>query len=68
MSGLFVDVEREMYPWSITYSTAEYLGLLQTQSDHRMVESGLRERLLTGIAEVLDDHCDALPQEYRTVL
>ncbi|MGC1909171.1 MAG: class I SAM-dependent methyltransferase [Candidatus Dormiibacterota bacterium] len=67
-SGLFVDVERELYPWSITYSTEEYLGLLQTQSDHRLLEPDTRELLMTGIAEVLADHGNALPQEYRTVL
>jgi SAM-dependent methyltransferase len=67
-SGLFVDVEREMHPWSTTYSTDEYLGLLPTQSDHRLLEPDTRERLLTGIAEVVADHGNAVPQEYRIVL
>ncbi|MGA7172303.1 MAG: class I SAM-dependent methyltransferase [Candidatus Dormiibacterota bacterium] len=67
-SGLFVDVEREMYPWSMTYSTDEYLGLLQTQSDHRLLEPETRQRLVTGIAEVLADHGNVVPQEYCTFL
>jgi len=67
-SGLFFDVEREIYPWSITYSTDEYLGLLQTQSDHRLLEPDTRERLLTGIAEALADHGNVVPQAYFTFL
>ncbi len=38
------------------YPTARYVRLLNTFSPHRMLLAGQRERLLAGIAEVVDAH------------
>jgi SAM-dependent methyltransferase len=67
-SGLFDEVRREIYPWSTVYSADHYLGLLQTQSDHRLLDPAVRERLLSGIAKVLAAHDNQLPQNYRCCL
>ncbi len=67
-SGLFEDVSREIYPWSTVYSADHYLGLLQTQSDHRLLDPAVRDRLLSGIAKVLAGHDNQLPQNYRCCL
>lgn len=67
-SGLFVDVIREDYPWSTTYTATHYLGLLQTQSDHRLLEPAVRGRLLDGVATVLAAHGDAIDQSYCNCL
>jgi SAM-dependent methyltransferase len=67
-SGDFVEVVREQISWAATYSSDEYLGLLQTQSDHRLLDPGSLERLLTGIAAVLSRQGGALQQSYVTEL
>jgi SAM-dependent methyltransferase len=63
-SGAFVDVLREDFPWSTTYTSQEYLGLLRTQSDHRLLDPPLLERLLSGIEVVLADHGGTIDQQY----
>ncbi|MGC2192890.1 MAG: methyltransferase domain-containing protein [Candidatus Dormiibacterota bacterium] len=67
-SGLFVDLAREGFPWSTTYSADDYLGLLQTQSDHLLLDDAVRQRLLGGIAAVLDAHGNQVQQGYCTYL
>jgi len=63
-SGAFVDVVREDYPWSTTYTSEEYLGLLRTQSDHRLLDPRVLERLLSGIELVLAGHGGKIDQRY----
>ncbi|HVC23203.1 MAG TPA: class I SAM-dependent methyltransferase [Candidatus Dormibacteraeota bacterium] len=67
-SGGFDQVTREIYSWSTTYSGDEFVGLLQTQSNHRLLDPAVRDRLLTGIAEVVAAHGDEFPQGYRCCL
>lgn len=67
-SGLFVDVDREVYPWSTVYSAKEYLGLLRTQSNHRLLDPPVLERLLAEIAAVLAVHGDQVHQDYGAFL
>ena len=62
--GAFVEVVREDYPWSTAYTSEEYLGLLRTQSDHRLLDPPVLERLLTGIGLVLADHGGRIDQSY----
>jgi SAM-dependent methyltransferase len=63
-SGSFVDVVREDYPWSTTYTSEEYLGLLRTQSDHRLLDPPPLERLLSGIEVVLAGNGGEIEQRY----
>ena len=53
-SDLFTDGTEREYPWQRTYPTEHYVQLLETYSNHRLVEEGLRERLLAAVAETID--------------
>jgi SAM-dependent methyltransferase len=53
-SGVFEAVVVRGHPWSRTYPTSAYLGLLRTMSEHHLLPETQREGLLTGIAHVLD--------------
>ncbi|MGC1406068.1 MAG: class I SAM-dependent methyltransferase [Candidatus Dormiibacterota bacterium] len=63
-SGAFGEVVREDYPWSTAYTSEEYLGLLRTQSDHRLLDPTVLERLLNGIGLVLAGHGGRIDQSY----
>jgi SAM-dependent methyltransferase len=63
-SGAFVEVVREDYPWSTSYTSEEYLGLLRTHSDHRLLDPPALERLLDGIGLVLAGHGGGIDQSY----
>jgi len=53
-SAGFAEPQVRKHPWSATYSTGEYLELLQTHQDHILLESRARERLLTAVAAAID--------------
>ena len=42
----FEDVAAHRYRWDSTYRTREYLALMTTHSDHRLLEAGPRSELL----------------------
>jgi hypothetical protein len=42
------------YDWEARMSRAEWLDLLPTQSDHRVLPAEQRRRLLEGVGEVID--------------
>jgi SAM-dependent methyltransferase len=48
-------VERD-YPWAQAYTTSEWLDLLRTHSNHRLLDPADLDRLLAAIADVIDDH------------
>jgi ubiquinone/menaquinone biosynthesis C-methylase UbiE len=51
---LFAPVTVRTVPWKQTYTTAEYLALLNTYSDHRAMEASRREGLFAGIAGLIE--------------
>jgi SAM-dependent methyltransferase len=53
-TGLFVDVAAHQHHWNEEYSTADYLELLSTQSDHVLFDGETRARLFEGVSAVLD--------------
>lgn len=54
-TGLFeLPVTVRTYQWKKIYTTTEYLRLLNTYSDHRMLEEGRRRSLYQGIAELIE--------------
>ncbi len=67
-SGLFVDLCREEFPWLTTYSTDQFLGLLRTQSNHRLLQPKALERLLEGIASAMAGHGGHVDQSYTAFL
>ncbi|MBO0769564.1 MAG: class I SAM-dependent methyltransferase [Solirubrobacterales bacterium] len=66
-AGLSSPESRE-YRWSQTYSTAQYIALLGTHSDHILLDEALRIRLFGAIAGVIDDAGGKLDLTYSTRL
>jgi SAM-dependent methyltransferase len=53
-SGLFGPVDVRLYPWTATYTTARYLDLLDTYSDHSLLAPEARASLFQAIAGAID--------------
>lgn len=64
--GGFGAPETLSFRWTASYGTAEYLEQLRTQSDHALLEDGVREELLTGVAAALASHGGAITVAYET--
>jgi SAM-dependent methyltransferase len=56
------------YTWSREYRTDEFLELLGTHSDHRLLSESTRSALLDAVADVVERHGGALTVDYRTRL
>lgn len=54
-SGCFESVVARRYPWSHHYDTSDYLGLMETHSDHRLLPAEQRQQLHAAIARALED-------------
>lgn len=52
-SGLFCDLRRERFGFTVDYGAGAYARLMETQSDHRRLPEARRRALLTAIAEVI---------------
>lgn len=59
---------REDFPWVARYSTSEYIDLLGTYSDHRLLPDEQRADLHGSIAAWLDDHGGGLDHPFVTEL
>jgi len=53
-SGLFDEPSIHRYPWTRTYTTADYRKLLRTFSDHLSLETSGLERLLAAVGATID--------------
>ncbi len=51
----FASPEYRSYEWAATVTTAEYIDVTRTQSDHIGLAPDVRERLLGAVAAVIDD-------------
>jgi SAM-dependent methyltransferase len=67
-SGCFGPVTVRRFPWSMRYSTKEYLGLLNTYSDHLRLPEQTRERLFRSISEVVEKLGGSIVRPYVAVL
>ncbi len=66
---LFTPVTVRTYPWQQTYTTAEYLALLNTYSDNRAMEAYRREGLYAGIAGLIEQRFGGqVTKDYLSVL
>ena len=54
--------------WRAAYRTADYLDLLRTHSDHRLLDRERLEAVLTGIGDAIDSHGGSLAVNYVAVL
>jgi hypothetical protein len=64
----FTDPQVRSYDWSAEYTTAEYLELMQTHSDHILLAEGELAALLEAVAEVLEAGGGRLRLEYVATL
>jgi SAM-dependent methyltransferase len=67
-SGCFGPVSVRCYPWTKRYTTNEYLGLLNTYSDHLRLPEETRKRLLLSIGKVIEQHGGSVERPYLAVL
>jgi SAM-dependent methyltransferase len=67
-SGLFVSVAKRSYTWCEDYPTARYLDLMQTQSDHRLLDEDDRYRLLEAVGAVVAGAGGVITLDYQTEL
>jgi SAM-dependent methyltransferase len=67
-SGLFDRLERRVYEWDRRYSRAEWLDLLPTTSDHRVLPPAQLASLLEALAGCIDDLGGSIEVRYQTSL
>lgn len=65
-SGLFASVEQRTYRWDKTYTTGEWLDLMQTHSDHITLPPDQLSALLAAVGEALDASGGAAVAQYTT--
>jgi SAM-dependent methyltransferase len=63
-SGRFDDVQKRMFPWIQTYTTDEYVAMMDTHSNHRMLEEETRTRLHGAVRDVVSRHGGNVEVEY----
>jgi SAM-dependent methyltransferase len=63
-TGAFAPPEHHTYDWEHVYATDEWLAQLETHSDHALMSSDARARLLEAVGEVLDARGGAFTMYY----
>lgn len=64
----FSEAERREYEWRQRYSTDAYVALLQTHSDHVVLEPSHRRQLLEAVGQAIDSVGGSIELEYVTRL
>ena len=67
-SGYFGPVKLERFPWSQNYTTREYLGLLNTYSDHLRLAELTRQQLFEAIGCAINAQGGLVERKYVTIL
>jgi SAM-dependent methyltransferase len=67
-SGHFGPLETSTFPWTVSYTTSEYLDLLLTYSNHRLLDPPVLERLLDAVGAVIDEAGGIRTVRYETFL
>lgn len=68
-TGLFGPVIVKTYPWTATYTTAEYLRLISTYSPNLHLSDQKRNELFQGIADLIETRYDGrITKPYLAVL
>ena len=62
------DAEVRFYEWELTYSAAEYAGLLGTASEVRLLDAERRHAFLAAVSEVIEAHPGPVSIPMRTRL
>ena len=67
-SGRFEDVELCRFPWSKTYTTAEWIDVVGTHSDHHALVGPRLDALLDAVGSELNSLGGSFEMAYRTML
>jgi len=67
-NGDFTDIDTRVFEFRQLYTTAEYLGLLGTHSDHILLPAPARDRLFNGIGAAIDAAGGSFELTYQTLL
>ena len=68
-SGLFAEQPPRIYPCQSVYTGAEYVQMLDTHSDHRLLSDDRRKRLFDGIVGLIDTrYGGSVTKNYATIL
>lgn len=67
-SGGFADLTVHRFPWSVEYSTAGFLDLLSTYSDHALLDPAVRDRLYAAITALAEARGGTVVRPFCTVL
>lgn len=67
-SGRFTRISARSFAWCLPYSTGQFLDLLMTHSDYRMLPERDRWDLVGGVGEVLDARGGSLDMHYAAQL
>jgi hypothetical protein len=67
-SGRFGPVTARAHPWACEYSSGDYVDLLRTHSDHRMLPEEQRDALLRGVRQTIDNHGGIITVRYEAHL
>jgi SAM-dependent methyltransferase len=64
----FTDLRGGEFHWSADYDAAGYVALLGTYGDHLTLDADVRERLLDGVAAVIEENGGIIELPYTTHL
>ena len=67
-SGYFKEVVVKQFPWSQWYDTTQYLDLLNTYSDHRLLNEEARKILFDQIATILTENGGGIEKHHIAIL
>ena len=67
-SGYFDKVEVKRFHWSARYDTKQYIGLLNTYSDHLGLSKENKNFLFKGVADVIHKHGGCIEKPYIAAL
>jgi trans-aconitate methyltransferase len=65
-SDALCDAATHVFCWQQTYTTAEWISLLRTHSDHRLLPDETRAPLLEAIRQALDERGGTMLVSYET--
>jgi SAM-dependent methyltransferase len=66
--GYFDQIEIKRFPWSARYTAPQYVGLLNTYSDHLRLSEENRTRLFEEIAKIIDRYGGYVEKPYIAVV
>ncbi|HMG41993.1 MAG TPA: class I SAM-dependent methyltransferase [Acidimicrobiales bacterium] len=64
----FADAEHRVFAWTLRYARDELLALLRTHSNHKLMAPDQLDRVLAGVAQVVDRHGGTFDYPYVTQL